>query len=174
MPFTRKGYFYRISKQGEWTMDRKEEIKPITQNKKARHDYFIEQTIETGIVLSGTEVKSIRQGKVNLKDSYASIEDGEVILSGMHISPYEQGNIFNKDPIRDRKLLLHKYEIRRLIGYVQQKGLTLVPVQLYFKGSRVKLELGIARGKKLHDKRDDIAQRDAKREIDRKLKESNR
>ncbi|HOV26410.1 MAG TPA: SsrA-binding protein SmpB [Pseudobacteroides sp.] len=155
-------------------MDRKEEIKPITQNKKARHDYFIEQTIETGIVLSGTEVKSIRQGKVNLKDSYASIENGEVILSGMHISPYEQGNIFNKDPIRDRKLLLHKHEIRRLIGYVQQKGLTLVPIQLYFKGSRVKLELGVARGKKLHDKRDDIAQRDAKREIDRKLKESNR
>ena len=155
-------------------MDRKEEIKPITQNKKARHDYFIEQTIETGIVLSGTEVKSIRQGKVNLKDSYASIENGEVILSGMHISPYEQGNIFNKDPIRDRKLLLHKHEIRRLIVYVQQKGLTLVPIQLYFKGSRVKLELGVARGKKLHDKRDDIAQRDAKREIDRKLKESNR
>jgi SsrA-binding protein len=159
--------------QGEWTMD-KESIKPITQNKKARHDYFIEQTIETGIVLSGTEVKSIRQGKVNLKDSYASIKDEEVILSGMHISPYEQGNIFNKDPIRDRKLLLHKFEIRRLIGYVQQKGLTLVPVQLYFKGSKVKLELGVAKGKKLHDKRDDIAERDAKREIDRRLKENNR
>lgn len=152
----------------------KESIKPITQNKKARHDYFIEQTIETGIVLSGTEVKSIRQGKVNLKDSYASIKDEEVILSGMHISPYEQGNIFNKDPIRDRKLLLHKYEIIRLIGYVQQKGLTLVPVQLYFKGSKVKLELGVAKGKKLHDKRDDIAERDAKREIDRRLKENNR
>ncbi len=150
----------------------KEEIKVIAQNKKARHDYFIEQTLEAGIVLSGTEVKSIRQGKVNLKDSYASVENGEVILSGMHISPYEQGNIFNKDPMRDRKLLLHKFEIRKLIGYIQQKGLTLVPIQLYFKNGRVKLELGVAKGKKLHDKRDDIAERDAKREIDRKLKES--
>jgi SsrA-binding protein len=150
----------------------KEEIKVIAQNKKARHDFFIEQTLETGIVLSGTEVKSIRQGKVNLKDSYATVENGEVILSGMHISPYEQGNIFNKDPMRDRKLLLHKYEIRKLIGYIQQKGLTLVPLQLYFKKGRVKLELGVAKGKKLHDKRDDIAERDAKREIDRKLKES--
>ncbi|MDP4182791.1 MAG: SsrA-binding protein SmpB [Bacillota bacterium] len=152
----------------------KQAIKVITQNKKARHDYFIEQTIEAGIVLSGTEVKSIRQGKVNLKESYAYIVDGEVIISGMHISPYEQGNIYNKDPLRDRKLLLHKYEIRRLIGYIQQKGLTLVPIQLYFKFGKVKLELGVARGKKLHDKRDDIAERDAKREIDRKLKESGR
>ena len=150
----------------------KEEIKVIAQNKKARHEYFIEQTLETGIVLSGTEVKSIRQGKVNFKDSYATVENGEVILSGMHISPYEQGNIFNKDPLRDRKLLLHKYEIRKLIGYIQQKGLTLVPLQLYFKKGRVKLELGVAKGKKLHDKRDDMAERDAKREIDRKLKES--
>jgi SsrA-binding protein len=150
----------------------KEEIKVIAQNKKARHDYFIEQTLEAGIVLSGTEVKSIRQGKVNLRDSYASIENGEVIISGMHISPYEQGNIFNKDPMRDRKLLLHKYEIRKLIGYIQQKGLTLVPIQLYFKKGRVKVEIGVAKGKKLHDKRDDIAERDAKREIDRKLKES--
>ena len=150
----------------------KEEIKVIAQNKKARHEYFIEQTLETGIVLSGTEVKSIRQGKVNFKDSYATVENGEVILSGMHISPYEQGNIFNKDPLRDRKLLLHKYEIRKLIGYIQQKGLTLVPLQLYFKKGRVKLELGVVKGKKLHDKRDDMAERDAKREIDRKLKES--
>jgi len=152
----------------------KEAIKVIAQNKKARHDYFIEQTLEAGIVLSGTEVKSIRQGKVNLKDSYASIVDGEVIISGMHISPYEQGNIFNKDPIRDRKLLLHKYEIRKLIGYIQQKGLTLVPIQLYFKKGKVKVEIGVAKGKKLHDKRDDIAARDAKREIDRKLKENNK
>ncbi len=148
-----------------------EGIKIVAQNKKARHDYFIEETIEAGIVLSGTEVKSIRQGKVNLKDSYATIEGGEVMLNGMHISPYEQGNIFNKDPLRPRKLLLHKREINRLTGYTQQKGLTLVPLQLYFKRGKVKLELGIAKGKKLYDKRDDIAKRDAKREIDRRLKE---
>lgn len=148
-----------------------EGIKVIAQNKKARHDYFIEQTMETGIVLSGTEVKSIRQGKVNLKDSYAMIEGGEVLLSGMHISPYEQGNIFNKDPLRDRKLLLHKSEINRLIGVTQQKGLSLVPLELYFKKGKVKVELGVAKGKKLYDKRDDIAERDAKREIDRKMKE---
>lgn len=149
----------------------KEDIKVIAQNKKARHDYFIEQTFEAGIVLSGTEVKSVRQGKVNLKDSYATIENGEVILSGMHISPYEQGNIFNKDPMRDRKLLLHRYEINKLIGYTQQKGMTLVPLQLYFKRGKVKVELAVAKGKKLYDKREDIAERDAKREIDRKMKE---
>ncbi len=148
-----------------------EGIKVIAQNKKARHDYFIEQTMETGIVLSGTEVKSIRQGKVNLKDCYAMIEGGEVILSGMHISPYEQGNIFNKDPLRDRKLLLHKSEINRLIGVTQQKGLSLVPLELYFKRGKVKVELGIAKGKKLYDKREDIAERDVKREIDRSMKE---
>lgn len=148
-----------------------EGIKIVAQNKKARHDYFIEDTIEAGIVLSGTEVKSIRQGKVNLKDSYATIEGGEVMLNGMHISPYEQGNIFNKDPLRDRKLLLHRKEINRLTGLVQQKGLTLVPLQLYFKRGKVKVELGIAKGKKLYDKRDDIAKRDAKREIDRRIKE---
>lgn len=152
----------------------KNEIKVIAQNKKARHDYFIEQTIEAGIVLSGTEVKSIRQGKVNLKDSYASIEQGEVILIGMHVSPYEQGNIFNRDPKRDRKLLLHKYEIKRLMGYVQQKGMTLVPLQLYFKNGKVKVELGIAKGKKLYDKREDIARRDARLEIERKMKEQMR
>lgn len=152
----------------------KEEIKVVAQNKKARHDYFIEQTMEAGIVLSGTEVKSIRQGKVNLKDSYASIESGEVILKGMHISPYEQGNIFNKDPMRDRKLLLHKYEINRLIGWTQQKGMALVPLQLYFKKGKVKVELGVAKGKKLFDKREDIAERDAKREIDRRIKEQMR
>jgi SsrA-binding protein len=150
----------------------KEEIKVVAQNKKARHDYFIEQTLEAGIVLSGTEVKSIRQGKVNLKDSYAAIEDGEVILSGMHISPYEQGNIFNKEPMRSRKLLLHRYEINKLIGFTQQKGLTLVPMQVYFKHGMVKLELGVAKGKKLFDKREDIAERDAKRDIERKLKET--
>ena len=150
----------------------KDEFKAIAQNKKAWHDYFIEQTLEAGIVLSGTEVKSIRQGKVNLKDSYAMIEGGEVILTGMHISPYEQGNIFNKDPMRSRKLLLHKSEINRLIGYTHQKGLSLVPLQLYFKRGKVKLELGVAKGKKLYDKREDMAERDAKREIDRNLKES--
>lgn len=148
-----------------------EGIKVVAQNKKARHDYFIDQSMEAGIVLSGTEVKSIRQGKVNLKDSYATIEGGEVIINGMHISPYEQGNIFNKDPLRDRKLLLHKSEINRLIGYTQQKGMTLVPLQLYFKRGKVKLELGVGKGKKLYDKRDDIAERDAKREIDRRIKE---
>jgi SsrA-binding protein len=149
----------------------KEEVKVVAQNKKARHDYFIEQTIETGIVLSGTEVKSIRQGKINLKDSFATIENGEVFLKGVHISPYEQGNIFNKDPMRDRKLLLHKFEINRLIGYTQQKGLSLVPLQVYFKRGKVKVELAVAKGKKLYDKREDIAQRDAKREIDRRMKE---
>ncbi len=152
----------------------KEAYKVVAQNKKARHDYFIEETIEAGIVLSGTEVKSIRQGKLNLKESYASIVGGEVILSGMHISPYEQGNIFNKDPLRDRKLLLHRSEINRLIGLTQQKGFTLVPIQAYLKRGMVKIELGVARGKKLYDKRDDIVARDAKREIDRKLKEQQR
>lgn len=150
----------------------REGVKVIAQNKKARHDYFIEQTLETGIVLSGTEVKSIRLGKVNLKDSYATIDNGEVMLKGMHISPYEQGNIFNKDPLRDRKLLLHRFEINKLIGLTQQKGLTLVPLQLYFSRGKVKVELGVAKGKKLYDRRQDIAERDAKREIDRKLKES--
>lgn len=141
------------------------------QNKKARHDYFIEETIETGIVLSGTEVKSIRQGKANLKDSYAVIKGGEIYITGMHISPYDKGNIFNKDPLRDRKLLLHKREINKLIGMVQQKGLTLVPVKAYFVRGRVKVLLGIAKGKKLYDKREDLKTRDAKREIDRKIKE---
>jgi len=150
----------------------KEQVKVVAQNKKARHDYFIEQTIEAGIVLSGTEVKSIRQGKVNLKDSYATIDDGEVYINGMHISPYEQGNIFNKDPERKRKLLLHRFEINKLIGYTQQKGLALVPLQLYFKRGKVKIELAIAKGKKLYDKRHDIAKRDAQREIDKRMKEN--
>ncbi|MFA6309224.1 MAG: SsrA-binding protein SmpB [Clostridia bacterium] len=147
-------------------------FKVIAQNKKARHEFFIEQTIEAGIVLSGTEVKSIRLGKVNLKDSYASISNGEVFVIGMHISPYEQGNVFNMEPMRDRKLLMHKSEINKLIGYTQQKGLALVPTRLYFKHGRVKIEVGVAKGKKLYDKRSDIANKDAKREIDRKMKES--
>jgi SsrA-binding protein len=151
-----------------------EKIKVIAQNKKARHDYFIEESFETGIVLSGTEVKSIRLGKVNLKDSYAIVKEREVFLSNMYISPYEQGNIFNKDPMRDRKLLLHRFQINKLLGFIMQKGLTLVPVQLYFKKGRVKVQLGVGRGKKLYDKREDIANRDAKREIARKLKEHSR
>lgn len=129
----------------------KEEKRVVAQNRKARHDYFIEQTIEAGIVLSGTEVKSIRAGKVSLKDSYANVKNGEVFIYGMHISPYEQGNIFNKDPLRDRKLLLHRAEINKLIGYIQQKGMTLVPLEVYFKNGKVKIELGIAKGKKLYD-----------------------
>jgi SsrA-binding protein len=152
----------------------KEEKKSISQNKKATHDYFIEQRIEAGIVLSGTEVKSIRQGKVNLKDSYANIKDGEVYVHGMHVSPYDQGNIFNKDPLRDRKLLLHRAEINKLIGYIQQKGLTLVPLELYFLRGKVKVLLGVGKGKKLYDKREDIAKKDAAREIDRSIKERNK
>jgi SsrA-binding protein len=149
-------------------------IKVVAQNKKARHDYFIEQAMEAGIVLSGTEVKSIRQGKVNLKDSYADIKNGEVFLIGAHITPYEQGNIFNKDPLRDRKLLVHRAEINKLIGYIQRDGMALVPLQMYLKHGKVKVELAVAKGKKLYDKRDDIAKKDANREIDRKLKESNK
>ncbi|MBE7053976.1 MAG: SsrA-binding protein SmpB [Ruminococcaceae bacterium] len=149
-------------------------IKNIAQNKKARHDYFIEETYECGIELVGTEVKSLREGKVNLKDSYASITDGEVFVKNMHISPYEKGNIFNKDPLRERKLLLHKREILKLIGKIKEKGYSLIPLSLYFKNSKVKLELALARGKKLYDKRDDIAKKDANREIDRRMKESAR
>ena len=149
-------------------------VKNIAQNKKARHDYFIEETYECGIELVGTEVKSLREGKVNLKDSYASITEGEVFVKNMHISPYEKGNIFNKDPLRERKLLLHKREILKLIGKIKEKGYSLIPLSLYFKNSKVKLELALARGKKLYDKRDDIAKKDASREIDRRMKESAR
>jgi len=146
-------------------------IKIISRNKKARHDFFIEQTVEAGIVLSGTEVKSIRLGKMNLTDCYAAIEGGEAVVRGMHVSPYERGNIFNRDPLRDRKLLLHRREINRLSALVAQKGLTIVPLSAYLKRGKVKIELGVARGKKLYDKRDDAAERDAKREIEKKLKE---
>ena len=142
--------------------------KIIANNRKARHDYFIEETYETGIVLTGTEIKSIRQGKVNIKESYARIEDGEVILYGMNISPYDHGNIFIFFPLRPRKLLLHKREIRKLIGYTTQKGLTLVPLNLYLnQDGRAKMELAVARGKKLYDKRHDIAKRDAERKMQR-------
>jgi SsrA-binding protein len=146
--------------------------KVISHNKKARHDYFIEDSYEAGIVLSGTEVKSMRLGRVNLKDSYAVVKNGEVFLCNMHISPYEQGNIFNKDPLRDRKLLFHKKEIFKLQGFIMQKGLTLVPLQLYFKRGKVKVQIGVGKGKKLYDKRDDIAKKDAQRDIDRRLKDS--
>lgn len=132
----------------------------IAKNPVARHNYDIIDTIETGIVLSGTEIKSIRSGKVNLKDSYAIIKNGEAYICSMHISPYEQGNIFNKDPLRDRKLLLNKNEIRKLVGLINQKGYTLVPISLYFKGSFVKVELGIGKGKKLYDKREDLKKKD--------------
>ncbi|MCR5737889.1 MAG: SsrA-binding protein SmpB [Eubacterium sp.] len=142
----------------------------IANNKKARHDYFIEDTYEAGIVLHGTEVKSLRQGHCSIKESFVRIDNGEVIIYGMHISPYEKGNIFNKDPLRPKKLMLHKYEINRLIGKIKEKGLTLVPLRVYFKGSLVKVEIGLARGKKLYDKRQDIAKRDMKRESERDFK----
>lgn len=148
-----------------------ENIKIISQNKKARHDYFILETIEAGIELSGTEVKSVRQGKVNLTDAYASVNNAEVFIKGMNISPYEQGNIFNRDPLRERKLLLHKNQIRKLIGQLQQQGYSLIPLSIYLKGSLVKVSIALAKGKKLYDKRDDIAKRDSDRHIDRVMKD---
>lgn len=150
-----------------------EGFKTIADNRKARHDYFVLESFEAGMELVGTEVKSIRQGGVNLKESWCSIDDGEVFIKGMHISPYEKGNIFNKDPLRVRKLLLHKKEILRLFGTTKQDGLTLIPLSIYFKGSKVKLQLGLCKGKKLHDKRETTANRDAKRDIDRALKQRN-
>ena len=155
-------------------MEKKTNGKIISQNKKAWHEYFVEETYEAGIELLGTEVKSLRAGNVNLKDSYCSIDDGELFVRQMHVSPYEHGNIFNKPPTRNRKLLLHKREIMRLLGTVKQEGLALVPLSLYFKGSLVKVQLGLCKGKKLHDKRETAAKRDAKRTIDRALKEQNR
>lgn len=149
----------------------REQLKTIAQNKKARHDYFIEESFEAGIELVGTEVKSLRQGGVNLKDSWCEIRDGEIFIKQMHISPYEHGNIFNKDPVRPRKLLVHKREITRLANQISTKGITVIPLSLYFKGSRVKVQVGLCRGKKLYDKREDMAKRDAKRDIDRALKE---
>ena len=147
--------------------------KLIANNKKAYYDYFIDEKYEAGLVLHGTEVKSLRQGKCSIKESFIRIEDGEVIIYGMHISPYEKGNIFNKDPLRPKKLMMHKYEINKLVGKIKEKGLTLVPLQVYFKGSLVKVEIGLARGKKLYDKRDDIAKRDQKREHEREFKIQN-
>lgn len=145
--------------------------KTITENRQARHEYFIIESYEAGIELFGTEVKSIRQGGVNLKDSWISIDDGEAFIRNMHIAPYEKGNIFNRDPYRVRRLLLHKKEILKLFGQVKQGGFTLIPISLYFKDSRVKVQVGLCKGKKLHDKRESIAKRDAQREIDRTMKE---
>ncbi|MDI9242478.1 SsrA-binding protein SmpB [Fusibacillus kribbianus] len=148
----------------------KDSYKLVANNKKAYHDYFIDDTYEAGISLSGTEVKSVRMGKCSIKESFIKIENGEVFVYGMHISPYEKGNIFNKDPLRIRKLLMHRYEINKVYGKLQQKGYTLVPLKVYFKGSLVKVEVGLARGKKLYDKRADIAKKDQKREAEKEFK----
>lgn len=147
-----------------------ENTKTIAANRKAYHDYFVIESFETGIELFGTEVKSIRQGNVNLKECWCDIKKGELFVIGMHISPYEQGNIFNKDPLRERKLLMHRREIEKLYGQVKQMQYTLVPLSMYFKGSRVKVQLGLCKGKKQYDKREDMAKRDAKRDIDRTMK----
>lgn len=152
----------------------KTENKTIAQNKKAFHDYFVEEAFEAGIELCGTEVKAIRAGGVNLKDSWCEIDDGELFIRGMHISPYEHGNIFNREPMRVRRLLMHKREILRLFGLVKQQTFTLVPLSLYFKGSRVKVQVGLCKGKKLYDKRDDMAKRAAQRDIERAFKDNDR
>ena len=154
--------------------DKKQGGKIIAQNKKAWHDYFIDEKYEAGIALFGTEVKSIRAGAVNLKDSYCSVKNGELFMIGAHVSPYEKGNIFNREPRRDRKLLMHKREIMKINGMLTQKGYTLIPLSLYFSGKNVNVELGLCRGKKLYDKRDSIAAKEVNREIDRKMKEFNR
>lgn len=151
----------------------KDTVKLIANNKKAYHDYFIEDTWEAGVSLAGTEVKSLRMGKCSVKESFIRIENGEVVVYGMHISPYEKGNIFNKDPLRPRKLLLHRYEINKITGKIAEKGYTLVPLKVYFKGSLVKVEIGLAKGKKLYDKRQDIAKKDMKREAERDFKVRN-
>ena len=148
----------------------KTSIKLIANNKKAYHDFFIEDTFEAGISLHGTEVKSLRMGKCSIKEAFVRIENGEVFVYGMHISPYEKGNIFNKDPLRVKKLLMHRYEINKLMGKIKEKGLTLVPLKVYFKGSLVKVEIGLARGKKLYDKREDIAKTDQRREAEKEFK----
>ena len=150
------------------------DTKQIATNRKAFHDYFIIESLEAGIELCGTEVKAIRSGGVNLKDAWCSIDDGEIFVKGMHISPYEKGNIFNRDPLRVRKLLMHKREILRLFGLLKQQGLTLIPLSLYYKGSRVKVQVGLCRGKKLYDKRADIAKKSADMDIRRAIKEQNR
>ena len=151
----------------------KKETKTIAVNRQAHHEYFVEEQMEAGIELCGTEVKSLRRNAANLKDAWCSIDDGEIFVCGMHISPYEHGNIFNRDPMRPRRLLMHKREIMRWLGLSKQQGYTLIPLSLYFKGSRVKVQVGLCRGKKLYDKREDAARRDMKREAERALKEHN-
>lgn len=152
----------------------KQEQKLVANNKKAYHDYFIDETYEAGIALHGTEVKSMRMGKCSIKEAFIRIESGEVFVYGMHVSPYEKGNIFNKDPLRVKKLLMHKYEINKLTGKIKEKGYTLVPLQVYFKDGRAKVEIGLARGKKLYDKRETIAKKDQKREAEKEFKVSAR
>jgi SsrA-binding protein len=154
--------------------DKKAQSKIIAQNKKAWHDYFVDEKYEAGIALYGTEVKSVRAGAVNLKDSYCSIKNGELFVLGMHISPYEKGNIFNREPLRDKKLLMHKREIMKLHGLMTQKGYTLVPLSLYFSGKNVKVEVGLCRGKKLYDKRDALAEKQAGREMDRRMRDQSK
>ena len=149
-------------------------LRTVANNKKAFHDYFVVESMEAGIELFGTEVKSIRKGSLNLKDSWCTIDEGQLFLNGMHISPYEQGNQFNRDPYRVRRLLMHKKEIMRLFGMVKQQGLTLIPLSVYFKGSRVKVQVGLCKGKKLYDKRADMTKRAAERDMDRAIKERNR
>lgn len=151
-----------------------EMIKIVSQNKKAYHEYFVDEKFEAGLELTGTEVKSLRKGAINLKDSFCRVDNGELLAFGMHISPYEQGNIFNRDPYRTRRLLMHKKEIMRLFGQVGQKGYALIPLSVYFKGKWAKMEIGLCRGKKLYDKRDADAERSAKREMERAFKEQNR
>lgn len=151
----------------------KESQKLIANNKKAYHDFFIDETYECGIALHGTEVKSMRMGKCSIKEAFVRIEDGEVFVYGMHVSPYEKGNIFNKDPLRVKKLLLHKYEINKLLGKIKEKGYTLVPLQVYFKDGKVKVEIGLARGKKLYDKREAIAKKDQRREAEKEFRVRN-
>lgn len=148
-------------------------VKLIANNKKAYHDFFVEETYETGISLHGTEVKSLRMGRCSIKESFIRIENGEVFVYGMHISPYEKGNIFNKDPLRVKKLLMHRYEINKILGKIKEKGYTLVPLKVYFKGSLVKVEIGLAKGKKLYDKRADIAKKDQRREAEKEFKVRN-
>ena len=160
-------YFFREDAD----MPHQQGIKTVAQNRKAYHDYFVEEKVECGIALFGTEVKSIRQGRVNLKESWAQVRKGEIWVEGMHISPYEQGNIFNRDPLRPKKLLLHRSEIRRLESQVTRQGFTLVPLEMYFKNGRVKVQLGLCKGKQLHDKRDSMAKRDSDREIQRALRQ---
>lgn len=164
-------YIELQKKRGIGVAETKENIKIAAQNKKAYHDYFVEDTYEAGIALAGTEVKSIRQGAVNMKDSFCKVENGEMIMYGVHISPYEKGNIFNKDPRRERKLLLHKKEIMKLFGLCGKEGYTLIPLKMYFSGSKVKVELGLCKGKKNYDKRDTEAKKQAARDIERAMRD---